>query len=106
MSKTSKRKHVIQEVQDVTLPTATQSVVRIVQSRGNNLHEILDENGDNYLVSMPTKFRKNIYVKRGDFVLVEPILEGNKVKAEIVKPLTQVGKIIFIKIPCIDDFLL
>lgn len=34
---------------------------------------------------MPTKFRKNIWVKRGDYILVEPILEGDKVKAEIVK---------------------
>lgn len=34
---------------------------------------------------MPTKFRKNIWVKRGDFILVEPITEGDKVKAEIVK---------------------
>lgn len=34
---------------------------------------------------MPTKFRKNIWVKRGDYVLVEPITEGDKVKAEIVK---------------------
>lgn len=38
-----------------------------------------------YLVSMPTKFRKNIWVKRGDFILVEPIAEGDKVKAEIVR---------------------
>lgn len=34
---------------------------------------------------MPTKFRKNIWVKRGDYILVEPIPEGDKVKAEIVK---------------------
>lgn len=34
---------------------------------------------------MPTKFRKNIWVKRGDYILVEPIEEGDKVKAEIVK---------------------
>lgn len=34
---------------------------------------------------MPTKFRKNIWVKRGDYILVEPIAEGDKVKAEIVK---------------------
>lgn len=34
---------------------------------------------------MPSKFRKNIWVKRGDYILVEPITEGDKVKAEIVK---------------------
>lgn len=32
---------------------------------------------------MPTKFRKNIWVKRGDYVLIQPIEEGEKVKAEI-----------------------
>lgn len=37
---------------------------------------------------MPTKFRKNIWVKRGDYVLVEPIAEGDKVKAEIVRILS------------------
>jgi len=35
-------------------------------------------------VSMPTKFRKNVWIKRGDFVLVSPIEEGDKVKAEII----------------------
>jgi len=37
---------------------------------------------------MPNKFRKNVWVKRGDFILVEPIDEGDKVKAEICKILT------------------
>lgn len=37
---------------------------------------------------MPTKFRKNVWIKRGDFVLVEPIEEGDKVKAEIVRILS------------------
>lgn len=51
-----------------------------------------DNNGDGgccqFLVSMPTKFRKNVWVKRGDFVIAEPIDEGDKVKAEIVRILT------------------
>lgn len=33
---------------------------------------------------MPTKFRRNVWIKRGDFVIVQPITEGEKVKAEIV----------------------
>jgi len=37
---------------------------------------------------MPTKFRRNVWIKRGDFVLVEPIEEGDKVRAEIVRMLT------------------
>ncbi|XP_076619622.1 putative RNA-binding protein EIF1AD [Colletes latitarsis] len=89
MSKATKRKHVVKEVEDLSIPTESQSIVRIIESRGNNLHEVIDFTGDQYLVSMPTKFRRNIWVKRGDFVLVEPIAEGDKVKAEIVKILTR-----------------
>ena len=32
---------------------------------------------------MPVKFRKNVWIKRGDFVIVTHIEEGDKVKAEI-----------------------
>ncbi|XP_041969658.1 probable RNA-binding protein EIF1AD [Aricia agestis] len=87
MSKITKRKHVMNEVMwdDYALPKDNQSIVKVSRSRGNNLHEIITPQGEEYLVSMPTKFRKNIWVKRGDYVLVEAITEGDKVKAEIVK---------------------
>ena len=39
-------------------------------------------------VSMPVKFRNNIWIRRGDYILVDPIEEGAKVKAEICKILT------------------
>lgn len=42
---------------------------------------------ERFLVSMPKKFRKSIWVKRGDFVIITPIEEGDKVKAEIEKVL-------------------
>lgn len=89
MSKATKRKHVVKEVEDLSLPTETQSIVQILEARGNNLHEVISPSGDQYLVSMPMKFRRNIWVKRQDYVLVEPIPEGDKVKAEIVKILTR-----------------
>ncbi|XP_049878787.1 probable RNA-binding protein EIF1AD [Pectinophora gossypiella] len=87
MSKVTKRKHVMNETlwDDYELPKENQSVVKVLKSKGNNLHEVTTPSGEEYLVSMPTKFRKNIWVKRGDYILVEPILEGDKVKAEIVK---------------------
>lgn len=107
MSKITKRKHVMKEMQtdDFDAPESNQHIVRILGSRGNNLHEVesaepiaIDDNnvsdGDDtenayhFLVSMPTKFRKNVWVKRGDFVIVESIDEGDKVKAEIVRILT------------------
>lgn len=73
---------------DYDLPSENQSIVRVVASKGNNLHEVMTASGESYLASMPTKFRKNIWVKRGDYVLVEPIEEGDKVKGEMVKVLT------------------
>lgn len=99
------------QTDDFDAPESNQRICRIIGSRGNNLHEVEsaepftgstsdamtpatdNETGDNdrncrFLVSMPTKFRKNVWVKRGNFVLVEPIDEGDKVKAEIVRILT------------------
>lgn len=85
MSKISKRKYVTDEVlNDFYVPEAPQTIVKVLASRGNNLHLVCSPEGDEYLVSMPTKFRKHIWIKRGDFVVVEPIEEGDKVKAEIV----------------------
>ena len=103
MSQSTKRKYVTKEVLDeLRLPTSNERIVRVVAGRGNNLHEVFDPKplaeegnetselpsdtcGSKYLVSMPTKFRKNVWIKRGDFVVVEPIEEGDKVKAEIVQ---------------------
>ncbi|XP_026328087.1 probable RNA-binding protein EIF1AD [Hyposmocoma kahamanoa] len=91
MSKMTKRKHVMKEAiwDDYELPKENQSIVKVVRSRGNNLHEVVTATNEEYLVSMPTKFRKNIWVKRGDYILVEPIAEGDKIKAEIVKIMTK-----------------
>ncbi|MEE6513593.1 hypothetical protein FKM82_021330, partial [Ascaphus truei] len=57
--------------------------VQVLGSPGNNLHEVETSEGERFLASMPTKFRKNIWIKRGDFLIVDPIAEGEKVKAEI-----------------------
>lgn len=84
MSATTKKKHVFASVlDDFVLPSMGQAIVRIVTGRGNNLHEVADASGRTFLVSMPTKFRKNVWIKRGDFVIVTPIEEGDKVQAEI-----------------------
>ncbi|KAJ8255083.1 hypothetical protein GJAV_G00200740 [Gymnothorax javanicus] len=84
MSQATKRKHVVKEVLgDFVTPTESQQIVQVLGSPGNNLHEAVTAQGERFLVSMPTKFRKNIWIKRGDFVIVDPIEEGEKVKAEI-----------------------
>uniref|UniRef100_A0A6E8W1T5 Probable RNA-binding protein EIF1AD n=1 Tax=Anopheles coluzzii TaxID=1518534 RepID=A0A6E8W1T5_ANOCL len=92
MSRVTKIKHVLkeQEADDFDVPKENQQIVRIVASRGNNLHEVetAQDGEERFLVSMPVKFRKNVWIKRGNFVLVEPIEEGNKVKAEICRILT------------------
>ncbi|KAJ3587231.1 hypothetical protein NHX12_010829 [Muraenolepis orangiensis] len=84
MSQATKRKHVVKEVLgEYVNPTGNQQIVKVVGSRGNNLHEAVTAQGSTFLVSMPPKFRKNIWIKRGDYVIVDPIAEGEKVKAEI-----------------------
>lgn len=85
MSKATKRKHVTKEVlNDFVLPEGHQKIVKVLYGRGNNLHEVETPGGDIFLASMPTKFRKNVWIKRGDYVMTEPIDEGDKVKAEII----------------------
>ena len=51
--------------------------------RGNNLHEVKDSSGISFLVSMPVKFRKNVWIKRGDFVIVTHIEAGDKVEQDL-----------------------
>merc|ERR1712109_49316 len=88
MSSSTKKKHVMAEVLDeFELPKETESIVRIVGGKGNNLHMVEDSSSEQFLVSMPRKFRRSVWVKRGDFVVLQPIEEGDKVKAEIVRVL-------------------
>ena len=44
----------------------TPSVYQVISGRGNNLHEVVTAQGETFLVSMPTKFRKNVWIKRGE----------------------------------------
>lgn len=85
MSRATKRKHVVKEVQgEHMVPSERQQIVRVLRTPGNNLHEVETAEGQCFLVSMPSKYRKNIWIKRGDFLIVDPIEEGEKVKAEII----------------------
>ncbi|CAF1524909.1 unnamed protein product [Adineta ricciae] len=86
MSATTKMKYVVNEaLQRYELPDEKHYIVKVIAPRGNNLHEVVTPSGSTFLVSMPTKFRNTIFIKRGDYVLVEDIEEGDKVKAEIVQ---------------------
>ncbi len=50
---------------------------------GRDLHEAVWPDGKTSLVSMPVKYRKVVWIKRGDYVIVDPIAEGDKVTGEI-----------------------
>lgn len=84
MSQATKRKHVVKEVLgEHMVPSDHQQIVKVLRTPGNNLHEVETAQGQRFLVSMPSKYRRNIWIKRGDFLIVDPIEEGEKVKAEI-----------------------
>ena len=90
MSSKTKRKYVYQEhLESVEPPVGDQTIGRLLETRGNNLHQVEDANGEIYLVSMPPKFRRNIWVRRGTFLLLEPIAEGDKVRAEVIRVLSR-----------------
>ncbi|XP_045468055.1 probable RNA-binding protein EIF1AD [Harmonia axyridis] len=88
MSRATKRKHVLREIDDYSPPTKNQQIVKVVASKGNNLHEVETADKSRFLVSMPMKFRKFFWIKRGNFIVIEPIQEGVKVKGEMTRILT------------------
>ena len=93
MSQATKRKHVTQQLlESYDLPSEEQEIVRVRDAaaceagvaqkrdtgvrvrlsrlqvtggRGNNLHEVENQNGERFLVSMPRQFRRNVWMKRG-----------------------------------------
>ena len=74
----------VQVLEEYPEPTDIQSIVKVVCPRGNNLHEATWPDGKTALCSMPPKYRNRVWIKRNDFMIVEPIEEGDKVAAEIV----------------------
>jgi len=83
-------------VEEFRLPDTNEAIVKVLAGKGNNLHEVADKQGNAFLVSMPTKFRKNVWIKRGDYLYISPISEGDKVKGEITTVLYK-DQIKFIK---------
>ncbi|XP_026991117.2 probable RNA-binding protein EIF1AD [Tachysurus fulvidraco] len=84
MHKATIRKHVVRKfLENYITPNEKQQIMKISGTNGNNLHKAVTESGESFLLSMPKKFRKIFWIKRGDFVIVDPIEEGDKVKGEI-----------------------
>lgn len=48
-----------------------QTVMQVVSSRGSNLIELMDDTGFKTLALFPAKFHKSLWIKRGNYVLVE-----------------------------------
>ncbi|KAG2948241.1 hypothetical protein PC117_g6185 [Phytophthora cactorum] len=51
-------------------PKENELIVRVTALRGSNLFEVVDAKGAKSVTMLPTKFRKLIWVKRGDFLIV------------------------------------
>uniref|UniRef100_A0AAV1VLX3 S1-like domain-containing protein n=1 Tax=Peronospora matthiolae TaxID=2874970 RepID=A0AAV1VLX3_9STRA len=51
-------------------PKENEVIVCVTALRGSNLFEVVDAHGVKSVTMMPTKFRKLIWIKRGDFLIV------------------------------------
>lgn len=71
--RTHYRKHLTDSVlNDLPEPTADQRIAKIVATRGGNQFEVRLPSGDAPLLAiLPAKFSRLIWLKRGDYVLVE-----------------------------------
>lgn len=71
--RTHYRKHLTDAVlHDLPEPGEDEKIARVVATRGGNQFEIcLPSDKTIHLAILPTKFHKLVWVKRGDFVLVE-----------------------------------
>ena len=66
------RKHVLQQVEnDYPEPTEDQSIARVVETRGQNILEVMLPSGEKILTMIPTKYKKIVWFKRGDYVILE-----------------------------------
>ena len=57
-------------------PTPAQSLAFVQRASGANLFEVRTEAGAEGVALLPTKFRKLVWLKRGDFVILSPPASG------------------------------
>ncbi|XP_059666860.1 uncharacterized protein LOC132312498 [Cornus florida] len=66
------RKNLKRAVKEETLTLQQgQSIMQVVSLRGSNLIEVLDAKGEKSLALFPAKFQKSMWIKRGNFVVVD-----------------------------------
>jgi probable RNA-binding protein EIF1AD len=86
------------------LPEENEHIAKVLNSRGTNILELQMSNGDIELSILPNKFKKLIWVKRNDYVIVSSYEDnGNnnstndcKVK-HVIKYILNSEKIAYIK---------
>jgi len=52
------------------VPSEQEQVARVTELRGSNICEVELANGEKLLVQIPTRFRKTVWIKRGNFVII------------------------------------
>eukprot|EP00124_Ichthyophonus_hoferi_P003239 Ihof_evm1s270 gene=Ihof_evmTU1s270 len=89
MSKATKMKYVAKEIlEEFPEPDQLHPIMKVqlpvVSSLGNNLHGLESPTGEKVLSNMPAKFQKRVWIKKGDYVIIEYVKEITKVQADIV----------------------
>lgn len=89
MPKPKRNLHAVAE-ETVTPPdslSAHQKIARVHSAAGNNLYHVALPTGETLLAELHMKFRSTIWIKRGNYVLVDTAAladRGNKLGGEIV----------------------
>ncbi|KAJ3052647.1 putative RNA-binding protein eif1ad [Rhizophlyctis rosea] len=77
-----------QVLTELPLPTDAQLVGKVLETRGGGVYDVVyyDKLGNEQktLISLPTKFRKLIWVKRGSYIIFELLDAKTKIEGEIV----------------------
>ncbi len=76
------RKHITtQLINSYPEPLPNESIVRVISTRGTNQVEVEYPNKEKILVMMPSKFKKLIWTKKGDYLIISTDRsEGNRGK--------------------------
>ncbi len=76
------RKHITtQLINSYPEPQPSESIVRVISTRGTNQVEVEYPNKEKILVMMPSKFKKLIWTKKGDYLIISTDRsEGNRGK--------------------------
>eukprot|EP01121_Diplochlamys_sp_Union-15-3_P013912 TRINITY_DN4385_c0_g1_i3.p1 TRINITY_DN4385_c0_g1~~TRINITY_DN4385_c0_g1_i3.p1 ORF type:complete len:113 (-),score=7.98 TRINITY_DN4385_c0_g1_i3:218-556(-) len=85
------RKHVTQTVlTSFPEPEKNQKIVQVLALKGSNICEVEYPTGEKHLYRFPSKFNKRIWIKRGDYLIVQPyedFTHSKKIRGDITNVL-------------------